>query len=349
MNKSLFFLLIIALLFSCSEKEDIDPDAIKIEKGGVFIVNEGNFSAANSSLSYFDPANSEIIDNLFYKANNVPLGDVAQSIAINKNMVYLIVNNSGIVYGINRETLEFESKISGLASPREMMFINDQKAYVSDLYSNGVAIVNPESFEITGKVEMGKSSECMVKSNNRVFVANWSAYNGAGVNNTVMVIDSEIDAIVDSIIVGIEPNSMVMDKDGLLWVLCSGGFMNDEMPTLWKINTNSLEIAKQFVFNNILQSPDNLCINGTGDTLHFLNNGVFCMSVHDQELPDNAMINEGNKNFYALGIDPEKNGIYVSDAVDFNQNGTVYRYSHTGNPISSFEAGIIPGCFGFNY
>ncbi|MBC8319509.1 MAG: YncE family protein [Bacteroidetes bacterium] len=348
MIKKLIFLLIIVQLISCTGKEDIDPDTIQIEEGGVFILNEGNFSAANSSLSYYFPATSEINNNLFYQVNDVPLGDVAQSMTINKNIVYLIINNSGNVYGINRETLEFEGKISGLISPREMVFINDQKAYISDLYSTAITIVNPENFEITGNIEIGKSSECMVKSGNRILVANWSAYNQTGINNTIMVIDTETDALIDSIVVGIEPNSVVIDRDELLWVMCSGGFMNDELPTLWKINPGTLEVEKALTFTNILQSPDNLCINGTLDTLYFLNKGVFCMSVYDQELPDDTIISEDDNNYYAVGIDPVTNEIYVSDVLDYNQNGMVFRYSPTGNLISSFEAGIIPGCFEFN-
>ena len=73
------------------------------------------------------------------------------------------------------------------------------------------------------------------------------------------------------------------------------------------------------------------------------------MSVYDQQLPNNAIIQENNNNYYALGIDPVKNEIYVSDALDYTQNGIVYRYNTTGSLISSFEVGIIPGCFGFNY
>lgn len=349
MTNKLILLLIIIGLISCSQKEDIDPDIVKINSGGIFIVNEGNFSVANSSLSYYYPNTSENNNNLFYKVNDVPLGDVAQSITINNNMVYLVINNSGIVYAVDCETIEFKGKIDGLVSPREMIFINDQKAYVSDLYSSSITIVNPVSYEVIGTIELGRSSDCMVKSGNLIMAANWSAYNQTKINNTVNVIDSETDVLIDSIVVGIEPNSMVIDKNNSLWILCSGGFMNDEMPTLWQVNATSFEIQNKFTFNNILLNPDNLCINDARDTLYFLNNGVYSMSVSDNELPNEAIIDAGNKNYYALGIDPEQNEIYVSDALDYNQNGIIFRYGPTGKLISSFETGIIPGCFGFNY
>ncbi len=348
MIKNIILILSISLFFSCTEKEDINQDTVLITKGGVFIANEGNFSAANSSLSYYNTHNYEVENNLFYEVNNVPLGDVAQSITIANDMVYVVINNSGLIYGLDRETLEFKGKIVSLISPREMIVINNQKAYVSDLYGTEISVINPTTYSITSKIEIGKSSDCMVKYDDKIMVANWSAYNQAGINNTIMIINSQTDALTDSIVVGIEPNSMVIDKDNILWVLCSGGFMNDEMPTLWKINPITLEIVKQFTFSDIMLSPDNLCINGAGDSLYFLNNGVYSMSIYDTQLPVNATINENNRNYYTLGIHPLENEIYVSDALDYNQNGLVYRYTSNGKLVSSFEVGIIPGCFAFN-
>ena len=348
MFKNIILVLSISLFFSCNEKQDVNQDTALIAKGGVFIANEGNFSAANSSLSYYNTHNYEIDNNIFYEVNNVPLGDVAQSITIVNDMVYVVINNSGLIYGLDRETLEFRGKINNLISPREMIIINDQKAYVSDIYSTKITVINPATYSITSKIEIGKSSDCMIKHDDKIMVANWSSYNQAGSNNTIMIINSLTDVFTDSIVVGIEPNSMVIDKNNILWVLCSGGFMNDEIPTLWKINPITLEIVKQFTFSDILQSPDNLCINGAGDSLYFLNNGVYKMSIYDLQLPVNMVINKNNRNFYTLGIHPLENEIYVSDALDYNQNGLVYRYSSNGKLVSSFEVGIIPGCFAFN-
>ncbi len=336
------------MLIACVHKQDIVPDEVIIKKGGVFIANEGNFSAANSSLSYYYPPTSVVTNNVFYKVNNVPLGDVAQSITINNNMVFVVINNSGIIYGVNCKTMKFVGKITGLSSPREMMFINDSKAYVSDLYSTAITIVNPNNFKITGKIDLGRSSDCMVRFGDKVMVANWSGYNQTSVNNKIMVINTQADILVDSLVVGIEPNSMIVDKDGALWVLCSGGYMNNEKASLWKINAVNMKIIRQFTFENILQSPDNLCINSSGDSLFFINNGVYNMSVYDLQLPDVEIVKADGSNFYSLGIDPETSEIYVSDAKDYTQNGVIYRYARNGKFISSFEVGIIPGCFTFN-
>ncbi len=349
MYKNFLLLLVIFTAISCKKEDNTNPPTFSIIKGGMFILNEGNFSTANSSLSYYNPGNQQIENSLFYKVNNVPLGDVAQSITLNNQTAFVVVNNSGLIYGINTSTLQYEGKINNLVSPREIIFINDNKAYVSDLYSTSISIVDPINYNITGSIEVGKSTDCMVKVDNKVFAANWSGYNQSKLNNTIMVIDMETDILIDSIIVGKEPNSLVTDKDGKIWVLCSGGFMNDELPSLWQINPVTHQIEKTFHFEVIMQNPENLCGNGNIDSLFFTNDGVFAMSIYDNELPKKAIVESDNRTFYTLGIDPTTSEIYVSDAINYDQNGIIYRYGSSGNLISSFNVGIIPGDIAFNY
>ena len=348
MKKLVSFTLIIAVLFAACKKEDTQPEESGL-KDGVFIVNQGNFTAGNASLSYFESAASVLTNDLFYEVNDAPLGDVAQSISINGDLAYIVINNSGNIYVIDRKTAEFKGKISQLTSPRFFLKINDQKAYVSDLASNSISIVNPESYELTGEIAVNRSTENMVLIGKKAYVAHWSGYLQAIKNNQVLIIDTETDALIDSIQVGVEPNSMVVDKDQNLWVLCSGGYDNEEIPSLWKINPQDKSVIKKYEFDDISLSPSSLVMNGMGDELMYLNNGVYSMSVSDGTLPETPVIAQDGKYFYVLGVDPQNSDIYVSDALDYTKNGFVYRYDHTGSMLDSLEVGIIPGAFGFNY
>ena len=69
------------------------------------------------------------------------LGDVAQSMTIHDGTAYIVVNNSGIVFGIDPETFRIERVIRGIGSPRYICF-NDSVAYVTSLYEPRIAVVD---------------------------------------------------------------------------------------------------------------------------------------------------------------------------------------------------------------
>lgn len=338
------FTLLLLIFSSCTKDNDLTKN--EFLKGGIFIINEGNYSVGNSTMTYYNPEKNTILNNIFFEANKAPLGDVAQSIIFHNDIAYITINNSGHVYAINCMDATFAGKIENLISPRNMLIVNNEKAYISDLYSPNLTIVNPTTYKVTGNINIGKSSEALVKSDNRIFVSNWSGYNQTSSNNTVMIINSDTDELIDSLMVGIEPESMVIDKNNSLWVLCSGGYMNDENPTLWKINIRTFDLETVYTFSDIQSNPTKMKINESLDTIYFLNDGVYTMSVDDTELPINPFIESNTNNFYSLGV-AENGDIYVSDALDYNRNGKVYRYDNNGQLITSFDAGIIPGNFGF--
>lgn len=349
MRNAFFIVLALMLLISACKKESTTPTELTLQNG-VFIVNQGSFTVGNSSLSYFQTTNNESFQNVFSSVNNVPLGDVAQSIFIDDNTAYIVVNNSGLVYAIDRWTALYKGTIDSLTSPRNFLKINDTKAYVSDLFSNSISIVNPQTYAKTGEIKVDRSTEEMAMVGNEVFVANWSGYNQTLKNDKILVINTSNNQLVDSIKVGIEPNSMVVDKNSNLWVLCSGGFENEEIPSLWKIDPASHNVIDTLVFPELELNPVSLEISGAGDSLFYLNYGVYKMAITDTQLPDSVFIPENNgRYFLALGVDPSNGTLFISNPLDYFGDGLVYRFDKFGNYKEEFGVGIIPGAFGFNY
>ncbi len=52
--------------------------------------------------------------------------------------------------------------------------------------------------------------------------------------------------------------------------------------------------------------------------------------------------------YYGLDVDPVTSEVYVADAIDYVQQGVIYRYSSSSEPIDTFTVGITPGAFCFS-
>lgn len=348
-RKYLYFILI--LLFSC-QKEPIETIYFDFsDETGVFLVNEGNFMFGNASLSFHSHSKNRTYQNIFSSRNKVPLGDVAQSMNLHNGLAWMVINNSGKIYISDENTMEFKGSITGLNSPRYIEFINEDKAYVSDLYSESIQIINPKTFTITGKVNLKggsfqRSAEQMLQKGDSLFTNCWN--NG----NEILIINSRSDELIGSLEVGAQPQSMVLDSKNSLWVLCDGGYEGHpifyERPELLKIDIKTMEIEKKFLFD-IETSPSELRI--FNDTLYFINRNIYRMSIHDSQLPQEAFIaspySDDYGGFYSLGIHPITSDIYVADAIDYQQNGIVYQYNSNGELLNSFKTGVNPGYFCF--
>lgn len=341
MKKNLFFILSLTIAISCTKKED-QPDPFKAGEG-VYIINEGNYTWGNGSVSFYSFDNGLIYNNLFEKANARPLGDVPNSMVISGENGYIVVNNSGKIEVVNKSTLNSVATISGLNSPRNMALISNSSAYVTSMYSDSVTVINLTDYTISGYINIRRSSESIIISHNKAFVSNWVG------GKEIMVIDIPTNKVIDSIEVGVEPESMVLDKNSMLWVLCNGGWERANFAELDKINTTTNEIERKIVFPSKQTSPTCLQINGTGDILYYLENGVNQINTVYPIIPVSPIIPQGEHLFYKMGIDPTYNYIFVTDAVDYKKSGYVLVYKADGTNFSTNTAGIIPGMLCFKH
>ena len=342
--KVLFLFFSVALAASCNKSATPpDPNSVagKISGDGVFIINEGNYLAGNGSLSFYSYSTSQIYNDLFLQANGRPLGDVPYSMVISGSKGYIVVNNSGNIEVLDKNTLTSLKTISGLNSPRNILVLNSEKAYVSSLYSNSLAIVNLSNNSVSGSINIGHSSEAMVQFGNKAYISCW--YGG----KNVMVINTVTDKVIDSVVVASEPESMVLDKNNQLWVLCNGGWARLNYANLMVINTSSNVIEKQFVFPSKLLSPTNLRINSTRDTVYFVETGIWRMGIQSSVLPDKPFKQSGGRQIYKLGVDSRNGRIFYTDALDYQQKGFVLQLTSGGYPKDSCRTDIIPGslCF----
>ncbi len=238
-------------------------------------------------------------------------------------------------------------------SPRHVLIINPEKGYISDLYAKSIFIFNPQTYEVTGTISLDNglgtfdqhSSEQLLRFGDYVFTNCWSF------DNKILLIDTRTDALVDSIETGVQPVAMALDYRQKLWVLTDGGYRGNpfghEAPRLIRYDAHSLEEEFSVSFD-LDDSPKALALNGSSDTLYLVNHHVWRMPVVATAFPQQPFIAKGSRQFYALSVDALSSEVYVSDAVDYLQAGSIYRYNAQGQPVDTFKTGIVPGFFCFD-
>jgi len=340
MMKYFVLFTLLSLILSCTKITDKQIDTY-LSGSGVFILNEGNYRWGNGSLSFFSYDSAKIYNDLFLNINERPLGDVPNSMTIFGDMAYIVVNNSGKIEVVNKNTLLSQSTISDLISPRNMAVVTNSKAYVTSIYSDSVAIINLNNNTISGYINLRRSSEAIIVNGSKAFISNWVG------GKEIMVVNIANDMVTDSIQVGAEPESMALDKNNMLWVLCNGGWMRTIPAEMNVINTGTNKVVKEIIFPDKQASPSCLNIDRNGETLYYLDGGVRQMNVNSGSLPSTPLIAESDHYFYKLGINPSNTDIFVTDAADYQQKGFVLHYKNDGTLLSSLKADIIPGlmCF----
>jgi len=337
MKKVLFFSLFASvILTSCETDTDEpqgNPDAFT---DGVFILNEGNFLAGNATLSFYNKQKDSLSNGVFTAANGIPLGDVAQSMVTRGDRGYIVVNNSGKIEAVNLEDLTSAGTLSGLSSPRYIAFVSNTKAYVTDLFANAITVFNPETMTATGSIATNGWTEEIVVHDGNAYVA--------GVASSYLYkLNTTTDQLTDSVFIGEEPVSLVVDGNGKLWVLTTGGWQL-EAPKLVRVNPATMAIEQTLTFGSVNSYPGNLSTNMAGDMLYYVDGGVYAVSTSATQLSSSPLVAGF---FYKLGIDKAENHIYATDPLDYNSNGKVYRYTMTGTAIDTLSVGLIPGnlCF----
>lgn len=352
MNALIKYLCVVAvfiLLNSCVKdkpQEPVTTSANLNSTNKVFVINEGNFGnvPGNSSISLYDATSNVVVED-FYKQQNATsiLGDVCQSMTKYNNNYYIVVNNSHKIEVVSAYDFKKTTTITGFNSPRYLLPITYNKAYVSDLFAHSIQIVDLNSNTITGSIPTYSNTEEMVLVYNKVFVTSPNS-------NYCYVINSVTDLVIDSITIGKGVSSILVDKNSKVWVLSSGSSTASQVGKLVRINPVTLQLELSLSFTST-DSPIQLCTNKTRDTLYYLNSGVCQFPITNAVLPIVPLIDDVNqsttKAYYGLGINPIDYSIYVSDAIDYVQKSTIEVYAVNGSFKTSFKAGFISNGFMF--
>ncbi|MEX0813688.1 MAG: DUF5074 domain-containing protein [Chitinophagales bacterium] len=300
----------------------------------IAVLNEGNYTWSNASLTMIHEDSGIVRQNYFESVNNAPLGDVAQSFTRCNESIFIVVNNSGKIEEVDAKTWERKRTLGGLTSPRYILPINDQKAYVSDLYANAIHIVDLQTFEKTGEIPMNGWTEQMVLYRQLVWVVEVE-------NKTVKAINTLTDQVVETLFLDATPRSMSMSSN-YFEVLASNegesltyfysfdgeGKNIDLKPALLDGNCSMLRYGYG-------------CIEASQHYYICDNSKVYrsrTFNAGSQEL----ILDLSGRNIYGFEIIDDY--LYFCDAKDYARNGVLLKYTLSDNPVfvDSFTTGRIP-------
>ena len=347
----LWTVLVILVFVHCNK----DPELVETPafNNGVFIVNEGNFTDSDGSLSYYDFDSSKVSNKVFEVVNKRPLAAVFQSMSFYYGYGFLIDQSGRIEIVDDKTLLSIKIFDEDLEIPRYFAgYIN--KGFVTDwglydeFYSNNeskIKVFDLETLTYEGEFDTPSRPEDILVLKDKLYVANSGT-------NLISVYSPSDHSLLKEIEVNNGPVKFVVDKNDHIWVVSTGAFISTG--ALQEIGTDSDEVLHTIDLGD--KVPNGRCtINGTGDIFFFMteqwapdysmtSNTVIKGFVDQPHEFDTIITGE---NFYGLGFDPINGMIYVADAVAFQGNGKVTSYDIFGNAQTEFRVGRGPRDFVF--
>jgi len=337
------------LLGACRKPEPIPPRGEY--DGGYFVLNEGQFMHANATVGFVTEDLSEYEDSVYYKVNREQLGDVAQSMFLNDDKAYIVVNNSHQVVVADRwDMTKLGIMRAFIRSPRYMVKVNDRLAVLSNwgevIGSNGgdvaddyLAFVDLENDVVTDTLHIDVGPEKMVYTGGKLYVLIKGVMSPG---RKVAVVDPSAKEILHYIELSTErPADIAVDDEGYIWVITSGTAWGNPTPGgIYKINpaTDQVEYEEVFSFDfhpRFLEYSD-------GYLYYLANNTVFKFSASD---PSNTVYTLDLYGMvdYPYGMDIHDNNLFITDATDFSSPGKVIVADKESLDIrTEFTAGLLP-------
>lgn len=355
MNKfylNIFCAAIALLTFSSCSDDDDNKDSGEWDGStgskGAYILNSGNWGDNDAMLSYFDLKTGAVTTDLFGKSNKGRLlGDVAQDVILYGSKLYLTVTESNIIYILDKEGKILADSIRPLnesgqpLKPRNLL-AHDGKVYVT-LYGGFVGRIDTTSLKLEAKVEVGPYPEHLTVANNKLYVA--TASYTPHVSEVISVIDVNQFKTSEEKEVGMNPNEIVVDAKGNVYVACWGDY-GDVKSVVKKIDATGkvTEIRKG---NHIAIDNSNLYIVYTSsDPVTWKANKVE-MAWYDTnkgELHDESFLKATGDvasdldNTQSFAIDPLNKAFFFLTAAS-GANGDIHVFSSTGNYAKTFDTG----------
>ena len=201
LNSLLVLFAFLPIFFTACTSDPEPQFAVDTYDNGVLIVNEGNFFSGDGEITHYNQETEEIINSLYQTVNGVVLAAYIEKVRVFGEHAYIVDSNMG---------------------------------------GAKVVAVDKATFREKGRVEGLDIPRDVAIADNKLFIADWGAYDEDGnytnPNSFVAVADIDGGAILEKIPVSSRPQSIVA-FDGFVYLVCEAS------KEIIKINPTSLEVV----------------------------------------------------------------------------------------------------------
>lgn len=353
-----FSTFVAALFLTSCDTTDPEPPY----ESGVFVLNAGNFTDNNGTISFIPNRSTTVNTDVFQAANARRLtGGVQGYTEIDGKGIILVDNSTAGQDKVEIVEIDTFKSLGTLAAPdienpRQVVQVAPNKAYITcwgatgsgtDFYPNPgyIAVVDMASRKVVKKVIVSKGAENMVISGSEVLVGS------AGGEKVLTVVDLNTDEVKQKVELNTNPNPIGLDAAGQLWVYSAKEMlqMNAQTKAIGsrlKVNTPADRYVGSIAFGkdrqNILfvsyyyDAADGY--KQKGETYNF--------SVRDGAI---SLATPFIKRYFSgLAVDPRDGLIYAGVTPSYKQSGYVVRYQADGKSVKdSLKVEIAPSGFYF--
>jgi YVTN family beta-propeller protein len=335
MKKSIVSLLVALLFITFFIGCEDDPEKEKAPKtaSALYVLNAGG-----QSISVVD-----ILENQVY--NNVAtVGTWPNQLVYKDGKLYCVNTGSNNIMIFDVDDFAANPEIIDLGNghnPQNMVFVDDDIAFVSCSLSESVLEVNVKTKTVLQEIDAGLGCTGIALSEGKIYASN-TAYDASTYGygqGTVTVINAETGAVITTINVDMNPFGIATAPDGRVHVVCTGDY--------WQ-NFGKVQIIDPTT-NTIVQtidvggSPGNLVFSEADNLALLTVWGMGCITYSTETL---QVVNGADATFLGKGgsgVAADKDGnIFVSvwdddQVIQLDQGGIVVNTYDVGDSPSALS------------
>jgi len=338
MKKLIFLTILIPVLFafmSSCEESATEPEPPPPTAKAVYVLN-----AIATSISVIDLVEDEVFNDV------VTVGLWPNQLVYRKGKVYCVNSGTNNIMIFDADTWDDEApvELGDGNNPMNMVFYDDNVAYVACSVSEKVLQVNMSSKTVTKTIDAGVGATGIALANGKVYVTN-TAFDGVNWTygqGTVTVVDGASGDVVTTIDVATNPQAAAVSSDGMVQVSCTGNYV-DEMGAVSIIDPTTDTVTETI---DIGGTPGSMSISIVDDLGYLAVWGAGCLVYNTDTYdivhgPDDYFLGKGGSGVLA---DTEGN-VFVSvweddQVIKLDKDNTVLATYNVGDSPSALASKV---------